>query len=81
MLLSRHCRLLPPLQASRQHGAPLAVLPQLSATIALARLAIEHQPPRSASCRCRFVLLWAGHCFAFPPLSRTSQVVTLAICT
>src|SRR5262249_5525910 len=40
-LLSRHCWLLPPFQAVSRAGAPLAALPQLSATMPLVLLTIR----------------------------------------
>ena len=44
-------------------GAPLAALPQLSATIVLVRLTIRYQPPpRSTNCHCRLVLPSQVHC-------------------
>jgi hypothetical protein len=68
--------------------APLAALPQLSATIPLVRLTMRWYPvPRSTSCHCRLVLPSQVHCLStepeatLPPLSSTSPVVTFAIRT
>src|SRR6185503_20364011 len=68
--------------------APLAVLPQLSATMPLVRFTMRYQPPpRSTNCHCRFVLPSQFHCFStepdatLPPLSTTRPVVALPIRT
>src|ERR1017187_5919117 len=68
--------------------APLAVLPQLSATIPLVLLTMRYHPlPRLADCHCRLLLPLKLRCWrldphgALPPLSSTRPVATLATLT
>ena len=68
MLFSRHCWLLPPFQAACRQLAPLAVLPQLSATIPLVLFTILYQPlPSGTNCHCRLVLPLYVHCLRPEP--------------
>src|ERR1039457_4047271 len=84
----RHCWLLPPFHGACMQVAPLAVLPQLSATIPLVLLTMRYHPlPSGTNCHCRLVLPSQRHCWRLhpdgplPPLSSTRPLVTLATLT
>src|ERR1039457_1581740 len=68
--------------------APLAVLPQLSATIPLVLLTMRYHPlPSGTNCHCKLVLPSQLHCLrldpdgTLPPLSSTRPAATLATLT